>query len=256
MEARGWVWVCVCAVSAACSRTEGVGADSEAADGTPSSGIAVPPCERFAVALCGLGAECGPARPGALVFVGGMNFGDGPTCIARFSLACEAWLAGPCAATEAALVDCTKGLTCTEALRTLTSGARSACLGGEACDAAGCAPGLPCGDDTCQRGPGLGEDCAETTCDRLLGLQCFDGKCERTASAEGGERCSGGVGGTPVGCVPGTECKNQNDLGDGECIAYAADGETCSAWEGPPCLFPANCVEGRCVIQAPLDCEP
>ena len=55
------------------------------------------------------------------------------------------------------------------------------------------------------------------------------------------------------GCSAGAECMRRNDMGAGECVEYAAEGESCGGpyeYEGKPCLWPARCMgddeDARC----------
>jgi hypothetical protein len=117
-----------------------------------------------------------------------------------------------------------------------------------------CFAPLSCESGSCVAPVVLGESCATRTCDA-------SGYCDRSGAApichawtvgKDGDACdtygrsaSGSAGRV---CGPGLDCTNPNDMGNGHCAPYAAEGAACDGWAGPPCLYPAICFADRCTL--------
>ena len=109
-----------------------------------------------------------------------------------------------------------------------------------------------------------GDACDDRTLTCLPSTSCTDGTCTPIECPVEGCHDLGSLCGTPLSggltdnvyCELGSRCKKMNDLGRGTCTPYAADGETCGDdWAGPPCLFPARCVDYVCRLPEDLDCR-
>ncbi|HEY3498010.1 MAG TPA: hypothetical protein VGK73_25095, partial [Polyangiaceae bacterium] len=70
-----------------------------------------------------------------------------------------------------------------------------------------------------------------------------------------GHHCTGIGNPAPNDCPLGTECTGMSDLGRGTCLAYVPEGTECNAYSGPPCLYPARCVEERCRLPSEIECR-
>ncbi len=115
-----------------------------------------------------------------------------------------------------------------------------------ACASASCPPALST----------VGADCKAAPCAHSLGLQCNKEtrRCEEIPMLAAGATCDMTTiaTGKLQECHDGA-CMNQNDMGRGTCMAYAADGATCGWWTGPACRWPARCVASTCT-QTPAAC--
>lgn len=101
-------------------------------------------------------------------------------------------------------------------------------------------------------------DCKAAPCAHQLGLQCEKQtlRCETIPMHGPGTTCDMTTiaTGKLQECHDGA-CMNQNDMGRGTCMAYAADGASCGWWTGPACRWPARCVDGKCT-QTAAACDP
>jgi hypothetical protein len=81
--------------------------------------------------------------------------------------------------------------------------------------------------------------------------------CETPGCNDFGYFCTGNPQLNPEArnCELGTECSNANDMGRGQCIPYAADGEPCDTFTGPQCQSPAGCIDGWCRLPTERDCR-
>ena len=153
-------------------------------------------------------------------------------------------------------------------------GSRYACLGdsdcvaGLVCDRGACAapgaPDAPCGgalptcsraltciSGICKKPSPVGARCASPTdCDGNQGLYCniLTRQCTQTRVTGAAQAC-GIVGNTLVGCSAGAACFR------GRCTPPAADGASCDPLNGPACLAPAQCMNGKCVVPDPASCR-
>ena len=205
-------------------------------------------------------------------------------CRERSALACRGWATLPgsnldavtvtsCAA-EIVSADCRQATSLfwweSELPWCLAAGKRAdaeACASGAQCQSRHCAIVDGCGKCAAVRVSTLIDGHAGDACDDpsvvcVRSTSCMDGVCTETECPVEGCHDSGAVCGFPIGglgdtvyCGLGTECKNANDMGRGTCMPYVADGEACADWAGPPCLFPARCVDDVCRLPDDLDCR-
>lgn len=140
---------------------------------------------------------------------------------------------------------------------------------GSACTAATqCADGLHCYDGKCAARQITGEPCNGTTlrcgydecreglCVTHEGKSCggmsdcyypyFCSKTTKKCIMQGWTTVGGGACGFHDDGAKYSECRALATCDDGECNANAADGADCS--NEHPCLFPAACVDGTCVL--------
>jgi hypothetical protein len=124
---------------------------------------------------------------------------------------------------------------------------------GAACDyQRPCAYGFTCDGGVCKSPRARGMSCTLSTggdnCDQLHGDWCdLDLRvCGAVPFAALGESC-GYPGGTPIYCTADASCQADR------CVALPADGNPCDPDIG--CLYPANCLEGRCVIPDTSSCR-
>jgi hypothetical protein len=82
---------------------------------------------------------------------------------------------------------------------------------------------------------------------------CARPVCDVPGCLDYGAAC-GGLASPASVCPRGTQCTNMNDLGTGQCKAYAAAGETCDPFTGPLCGFPSSCEAGICVLPVAGSC--
>ena len=137
-------------------------------------------------------------------------------------------------------------------------------VGGDCTTAAGaesaCGYDLGCNGATCAAASTkAGDPCAPTGCDHARGFTCSQAtqKCVAITMKAPGASCSmNGMGGSDWSECHDGLCLNQNDMGNGTCKAYAADGAPCKAWEGPGCRHPATCRADKCVLPPNLACAP
>lgn len=228
-------------------------------------------CDQVAAAYCAALARCNPHWLA-------VDFADEADCTARMALGCSRNAAAPGAA---GLVDdlgaCLDPLATSCA--TLIPGTLPTCgfrpgaaAAGAACavdgqcaslrcnlDAAGCgvcaktaAVADACGGGPCPDEARVeGADCSEGGCAHALGLHCHGPtkRCRSIPMRPAGEGCdmTGIMTGALSECRQGA-CRNQNDMGAGHCLAFAADGAECGGWDGPRCQPPARCIAGRCAV--------
>jgi hypothetical protein len=83
---------------------------------------------------------------------------------------------------------------------------------------------------------------------------CVRKACEVPGCLDFGAAC-GGIGSPENVCPRGTQCTSMNDLGSGQCKAYAAAGEACDPFAGPLCGFPGTCVAGVCALPEVRACR-
>jgi hypothetical protein len=143
---------------------------------------------------------------------------------------------------------------------------------GEKClDNTECQDGLLCSDWTCGVPVAGGAKCdRERACRQPL--QCVSGKCRRRARQ--GEKCDEFLHREAAACESSLICARDSKTcqkiqiveSDGNCTASTAmcagglfcagrfcnpnakEGEACNQQEGPYCLFPARCIQGRCAL--------
>lgn len=262
------VLVCLVASSIGCDETKYSGA------------VATAECEAFAANLCARRGPCAVPPDGIA-----LHFGDEATCVERYALACEGWVGAPdanLAPSDAANCAERAGtMSCSEVQRAFSStwlvlpdclrvpGVRqagAACRFDAQCESLYCeSSGQGCGTCAEQQGnlrPVVGEACEEgracenqfLTCqdEVCTAATCENGRCPPPLSAVG--RGCGGLEEDAASCDFGGLCLSQNDMGSGVCTAPVRESETCDTWEGPPCLFPARCIEGVCTLPQSVSC--
>ena len=251
------------------------------ADATSPAPVGGDECAAFATAMCARVDACAPAwvRYGT-----GREraFGSVAACAKRFEQACEGWIAAP--GSRLRLDDvkyCVTELgqsSCCEALAAYDSPAILECLDvpgkqelnsacatwsqceGRRCDGAGTGCGK-CGVNTTDTLADEGATCGGTTACKYW-FDCKTGKCTCSPRTDtclpGAAGCAivlaakdqscgtNNLQGPESYCQTGQDCVNKNDLGTGHCQDYAPDGGACSPYEGPPCLYPARCIDQKC----------
>jgi hypothetical protein len=142
--------------------------------------------------------------------------------------------------------DCSAGLICYQSACTKPAASGATCSTSQPClytDA--------CIGGTCQPALTNGATCQTTfDCDFDHGWYCNAQtlKCAQAQAAGGGSPC-GNINGNFIACSAGGQCIN------GACMAAAADGAACNAQSGPPCMQPAQCVMGNCMLPSPSMCH-
>lgn len=258
-----------CAAAAACGgQSEG----SASATGPHSEQAAA--CEAFAAALCARREACAAPSGGT-----GKRFASEASCRERYTLACHEWAELLKRSINVELAACVPALnlaTCQEitdvfwrrqadvpeCLRTLgTQPSAAPCRSEVECESGRCSSATACGTCTPPVDPQIlsgleGEACNPRSCEPYLSCEagiCRSLPCDEPGCHDWGRACSG-INGPRSDCPQGTECLNQSDMGNGLCLAYAADGEACAHWAGPPCLFPARCIDARCTLPSERRC--
>jgi hypothetical protein len=141
-------------------------------------------------------------------------------------------------------------------------GAGSACTSVSQCKSP-----LICGSNKQCKQPamgGAGANCDPTesqTCNSLMGLECdkTSKKCVASPTPGPGQQC--GLlqtdGGTVFAfyCSGGAKCVDHTS-GPNTCMLPVADGASCTLTDGPLCLFPAECVAGKCTLPNSTSCPP
>lgn len=120
---------------------------------------------------------------------------------------------------------------------------------GDPCGTGGCGDDLVCFEDLCTPPALEGEPCGPDlpACAPYAELTCDDASvCAPHPTTSGA--CGARAGGLEYRACAEGECVGRNDFGLGHCQAYAEDGETCEAFAGPACLYPALCVDDRCQV--------
>lgn len=161
---------------------------------------------------------------------------------------------------------CRDGLTCLE------EGQEFVCVlpaqEGEPCDwdDDGCAPGLVCRDGTCEVPlfGDVGDPCGVhwSDCSEQLGLICDweSETCLEPDYAELGEACGDTEEGFVL-CEPNAFCQTPGLGQPGTCIEkWVPDGEFCEPGGflgpgGPPCTWPAKCVNNICQLPSLEICD-
>ncbi len=234
-------------------------------------------CEQLAQSLCARRTECDTPSLGL-----GRRFASEDVCRDAYRSACAVWAKASDSGLSAQRVSgCAieiEGADCRSIAATLYSSVSSMpwCLVGLGVRAEGesCSVDSECRSAICSGRTGTqvcgrcvappawlsstvyeGEACdLARPCASFL--RCEESACRAVACAAPEPGCQdfgaacGGVGSPARSCALGSECKNMNDLGAGQCLPYAAAGERCDTFAGPPCPFPASCLGGIC---APLE---
>ena len=126
----------------------------------------------------------------------------------------------------AAARPCGSGLTCVGAVP--AEGIQGTCQAAVTAAGAGC-------DATRQTG---------ADCDRNQGLYCgADATCTALGLADPWGDCGRLLDDTSAICTWGSLCVFPEGSRQGTCVETMADGFPCDAEEGPPCMWPASCVE-------------
>ncbi len=151
---------------------------------------------------------------------------------------------------------CTAGLACVFDEQAKKFLCRPRSKVGEPCNAGVkyepvCGYGLVCDGAKCAPAGALASPCPAGGCDHDLGLDCHKQTkvCTAIPMGAAGASCSvNGIGHDLFKECQDGLCLNRNDMGNGTCMAYAADGGKCGAWSGPACRVPAVCVAGVCTV--------
>jgi hypothetical protein len=215
-----------------------------------------------------LGTACQPvAGTGAK----GSVCADHSQCVTKFcGVDAAKGVCGVCAdppAAEASCItgDCQDGYTCGGDSKCHKIGAL-----GDTCDAnRTCNSTLTCFGGKCVTPGAVGAACdpaAKPTlaaCDGVAGLWCNlkSKKCEKTVeNAAAGASCGlNATTGTLTVCDAKNYCKiTSATTYAGTCVARVADGGACDAATlaiGGPCITPATCTAGKCVVKDPTTCK-
>jgi hypothetical protein len=151
------------------------------------------------------------------------------------------------------VADCQAGLTCSSYDQKCAEPQKA---GGTCQVSTDCASGLICTSaGTCGKPDEAGDKCAGLgDCDGTKGLVCgAQQTCVPTKIAKAGEAC-GIVNGSLVVCDGGGFCAVAQGKTAGTCVAPAADGAACDTTHGPPCLPPADCINGTCSMPNTSSC--
>ena len=130
---------------------------------------------------------------------------------------------------------------------------------GATCDANhACNPRLACRGGTCATRLSGGATCSpqEQPCDlydEALACSTTTNRCTAVTQATAGAMCGFAANGTFAICTEGAACRPS--ASNGTCIAPAADGDTCNATTGAPCLYPASCDQGACTLPSAQNCN-
>ena len=138
---------------------------------------------------------------------------------------------------------------------------------GATCSVGECKDNLVCGSAKTCKTPNFGalgatcDSSEQYSCNWWAGLECDKTtlKCIQSPSSPPGSKCGmiatdGGF--TYAPSCSGSTCVTPNGQSEGTCMKPAADGATCDPNNGPPCLFPAGCVSGKCTLPSPTVCPP
>lgn len=144
---------------------------------------------------------------------------------------------------------CGLGLDCTAAKCALPAQKGEACGTGQGA----CGTGLYCSAGKCAATLQKGEACTMLTgeCDANQGLYCdpLTRKCAAYTLAAAGATC----GAFTTVCEAGGTCGGP--AATRKCVAAAADGAQCNAFQGPSCMDPAACTGGTCKVFDPATCK-
>jgi hypothetical protein len=206
-------------------------------------------------------SEC---LPPAGARAAGAACGDDAQCQSAFCAVDTDRVCGTCQTAPAAGAPCAggrcgPGFVCNTQTKCVRPGAVSS-----ACDGASpCTFGLACFKGKCVAAPGDGAPCdplgaTNPTCDFTQALYCdvSSHACRQAPFGKAGDAC-GLVDNAYRACIGTTYCNATTALGKGTCQPKAADGAACSTdvSAGAPCLAPAVCNGGTCVIGDPATCH-
>jgi hypothetical protein len=203
-----------------------------------------------------------PCLPPAGTLPDGRPCGSSAQCESGYCRFVQPNICGACTskvgAGEACLgrADCLEGLGCGFD-STTSDTTTSVCMPygttvGSTCP---CGPGLYCQNSTmsCQMAAEAGNPCAEDfDCASFPYRVCNTRtkQCEDIAVASAGEICGATEAGGYVDCAEGGACSAFR--GQGTWLAPAADGASCG---GTPCLAPAQCIGGTCIVFSTARCR-
>ncbi len=147
---------------------------------------------------------------------------------------------------------CQSGLVC----NSKSVCAQPVAAGGQCSDVRDCDAGLVCASGTCSQPVAVGKACTGSDCDQLAGAFCNPQTkvCASISVADAGQPC-GIVNNTFVGCGAAGHCTIPQGQTKGTCQAAAADGASCDPQNGPTCMAPAICVNGKCTLPDPSSCK-
>jgi hypothetical protein len=236
------------------------------AAGTTAPGASVTPAQFGACARAFSQVACkdlmsGNFAPAACTIKGslanGKACGSADQCKSGYCGASSS-MCGTCGAIGAAGATCTSSDGCESGLACNSKGvcATPAAAGGSCTDMRDCAAGLACTSGTCAQPVAAGGTCTGGDCDQLAGAFCNPQTkiCETIQTADAGQPC-GLINGGYVSCNAAGHCSIPQGQSQGTCQAHAADGASCDDTNGPSCLSPALCLNGKCTLPDPSSCK-
>ncbi len=214
-------------------------------------------------------ALCVP-KPGGLE--NGAGCGDDGQCKSTWCAKSDSVNCGVCAAVSTSGGACvtvrksdgTDEKKCSRGLSCAADKCAKAALAGEACsDAKPCVLGTTCFNGSCTAAGKAGAKCdadgkTQPACDFFAGTFCNQttGVCQVIGVAGFGEPCGIILASREFKmCRAGGKCVGAMGVTAGTCVAPAADGAACDPVEGPDCVAPAKCVEGRCKLPSASACN-
>jgi hypothetical protein len=154
---------------------------------------------------------------------------------------------------------CDAGMQCSSSRceRGVSSDAGTTCAVGEPvapirvdepCRQGFCGEDLRCIEGVCSAPALLGEACNDGNppCATYAEVHCESGTCVSHPTGLGA--CGSHLSSAGYSACADGECVARNDFGLGRCAAYAEDGAACEPYGGAACLFPARCIDRRCVL--------
>lgn len=159
-------------------------------------------------------------------------------------------------------VDCAPGLACVKNDEDGTRRCQPVATLGQSCSPIAypyyvnmCAHGLQCRNGACEPWRTEAKCSSIHDCDHAQGYGCQWGKCGLIPLRGPGAACSvSGKGDVGYAECTAALCLSQNDMGNGKCVPFAADGDPCGGWDGPDCQPPAQCVSGVCSVGTGYEC--
>jgi hypothetical protein len=158
-------------------------------------------------------------------------------------------LCGTCGAPGGAGTKCGTNLDCKGSMTCLNSTCAEASEAGAACVQGQMPCNVPwsCLNGTCAKPGSIGDACGteQPPCNFLQGLYCNMNlsRCENAIFKQPGEACKLPNTGLVL-CQGAGVCPQAA----GTCIAPVPEGEVCDATNGPGCMAPALCLQGKCTI--------
>lgn len=246
----GDVQTCVARVALGCNADMSVAPVSSTQMSACSSAVSQADCQVFLR---------GDSQPAACTFTGslanGKACGTGQQCQSGYCNLASGFC-GTCAPRATTGSACTSTYGCQSGLVCNSSNvcAKVAAAGGNCAATSDCAAGLVCVSGKCAAAVALGQPCTPGACDQYAGQFCDGQVCAKLPVAATGQPC-GFVNGKDIQCSGGGTCKLGQGQQQGTCVAPAKDGASCDPTNGPDCLSPASCVNGKCTVPDPSSCK-